>query len=202
MKKSLIFFAIVIQFLFYNSGELFAQVPIKGDKTIGVNFGLLNFELSDFEGDVDAFDYTKNLKKTSSPYFGGRYQYRVTEKISLGFDLGFIFSKISYDKSYFSYVFFKRSIFIMANYTYTLFHGFDKYDLYFVLGVGYLNKSYKYETTNPDYHLNIDKPLSPITSRLGFGSNIMLTDDLGLNITFNIIPFGGGLFNFGLQYKF
>ena len=69
MKKSLIFFAIVIQFLFYNSGELFAQVPVKGDKTIGVNFGLLNFELSDFEGDVDALDYTKNLKKTSTKMF-------------------------------------------------------------------------------------------------------------------------------------
>jgi opacity protein-like surface antigen len=78
----------------------------------------------------------------------------------------------------------------------------DKFDAYTNFGVGYKNRSYKYESTDPTattQELGVGT-LIPIALRAGVGVRYFFTDNIGLNM--NIGLGQGGWLNGGVSAKF
>lgn len=78
----------------------------------------------------------------------------------------------------------------------------DKIDAYTNLGVGFKNRSYKYESTDPTA-VNDDLAvgtLFPLALRAGVGMRYFFTDNIGLNL--NIGLGQGGWVNGGISAKF
>ena len=77
----------------------------------------------------------------------------------------------------------------------------DKVDFYFVAGAGYKNRSWKYDSTDPDYEsTTVSGTLIPVAARIGIGTRFWFTDNIGANVD---LGFGhSGLLNAGLSFKF
>jgi outer membrane protein W len=78
----------------------------------------------------------------------------------------------------------------------------DKIDAYTNLGVGFKNRSYKYESTDPTA-VNDDLgvgTLLPLALRAGVGMRYFFTDNIGLNL--NVGLGQGGWVNGGISAKF
>ena len=58
----------------------------------------------------------------------------------------------------------------------------DNLDAYFMVGAGYGNRSFKFESTDPDYTDETIDGLIPVASRVGVGMRYFFTDNIGLNL--------------------
>ena len=75
----------------------------------------------------------------------------------------------------------------------------DKVDAYGVFGIGYGNRSFKYESTDPDFTEATISGLIPVASKIGVGMRYFFTDNIGANLA---LGFGqGGVINAGLSIK-
>lgn len=143
---------------------------------------------------------------------GLRGEYLLTDKVGLGVDLGFNNSSISYtdqvqeynsttgnyDTKTYEYNYSTKKIGAMVTFNYHFIDN-DQLDFYGVFGMGYGNRSFKFESTDPNYTEETISSLIPVASRLGIGMRYFFSDYIGANLA---LGFGqGGIINAGLSFK-
>ena len=76
----------------------------------------------------------------------------------------------------------------------------DALDAYAMVGAGYKQRTYFYETNEPGYEDDSIDGINPIAFRIGAGMRYFFTDNIGANLA---IGFGqGGLINGGISARF
>jgi outer membrane protein W len=77
----------------------------------------------------------------------------------------------------------------------------DKFDAYFVTGLGYGNRNTTYASTNKDYIVPAStSSLFPVAARIGVGMRYFFTENIGANLGLGLGQ--GGLVNIGITAKF
>ncbi len=150
---------------------------------------------------------------------GVRAEYLVSDKFGVGLDFTYSSIKIvdpytstvyTYDQNGFitgstaavyEQTFSSKKIGVMASMNYHFLDN-DKVDAYTNLGVGFKNRSYGYESTDPTQvseDLGVGT-LLPLALRVGVGMRYFFTDNIGINM--NVGLGQGGWVNGGLALKF
>ncbi len=208
MKKAIKVAALAVLCTFATKSNLNAQVFEKGDMVFDTYYGFPNLYTAVFETAYASSVTNNSMSVKSIGPVGGRFEYMVSDRVGLGLDIGFNNSKISYneqdvDQNFnpvtYNYNFSTQKLGVMATFNYHFLQNADKFDLYGVFGIGYGNRSYTYESTNPNYVATTIKLPIPIASRLGIGMRYLFTDHLGVNLGLGLGQ--GGLVNAGLSYK-
>lgn len=209
MKKTIKVAALAVLCTFGTKSNLNAQVFEKGDMVIDAYYGFLNLYTAVFENAYAASVTNNSMSVKGLGPVGGRFEYMVSDRIGLGLDIGFNNTKLSYteqdiDQNFnpitYTYNFSTQKLGVMATFNYHFLQNSEKFDLYGVFGIGYGNRSYKYESTKPNFQEgDLLVPQVPIASRLGIGMRYLFTDHLGVNLGLGLGQ--GGLVNAGLSYK-
>ena len=150
---------------------------------------------------------------------GVRAEYLVADQFGVGIDFTYSSAKIvdPYTKTVYTYdqngfvtgstvtpyeqTFSTKKIGVMLSMNYHFLEN-DKIDAYANLGVGYKNRSYAYESTNPaevSEELGVGTVI-PLALRVGVGMRYFFTDNIGINM--NVGLGQGGWVNGGLALKF
>ena len=159
-------------------------------------------------------------KLSSIDAIGVRAEYLFADKFGVGVDITYSSIKIVDPYSSFAYTYdgsgnitgsttktyeqttSSRKIGVMATMNYHFLNN-DKIDAYTNLGVGYKNRSYKYESTDPTNASATTigvGTLLPLALRVGVGMRYFFTDNFGLNM--NVGLGQGGWVNGGVSLKF
>lgn len=209
MKKAIKVAVLAVLCTFATKSNLNAQVFEKGDMVFDTYYGFPNLYTAVFETAYASSVTNNSMSVKSIGPVGGRFEYMVSDRVGLGLDIGFNNSKISYneqdvDQNFnpvtYNYNFSTQKLGVMATFNYHFLKNTDKFDLYGVFGIGYGNRSYTYESTNPDYVATTIKTPIPIASRLGIGMRYMIIDNVGINLGLGVGQ--GGLINTGFSFKF
>jgi len=213
IKITIIAFAV----LFFGTSSVQAQAIEKGKVLIDVYGGVGTIFNSLFRSAYQGVDSDSKLSALDA--IGGRVEYLVGDKFGVGLDATYSRIKIvdpytstintydqngmftgttttSYEQTYSSK---KIGVMISMNYH---FLDNDKIDAYTNLGVGYKNRSYGYESTDPtatNTNLRVGT-LIPLAMRAGVGMRYFFTDNIGLNL--NVGLGQGGWVNGGISAKF
>jgi hypothetical protein len=158
-------------------------------------------------------------KLTALDAIGVRGEYLVSDKFGVGIDATYSSIKIvdpytslsyTYDQNgmitsttetKYEQTFSSKKIGVMVSMNYHFLEN-DKIDAYTNLGVGFKNRSYSYESTDPN-GVNDDLGVGtvlPLALRAGVGMRYFFTDNIGINM--NIGLGQGGWINGGLALKF
>lgn len=202
MKK--IILSAVTALTLLSSGNVSAQVVEQGNMIFDVYYGFPNLYSTVFRAAYTNSGSEENIKIGGLGPVGIRGEYMLADKFGIGLDIGFNNTKLSFsefdvvDNKTYDYNFTTQKIGAMVTFNYHFLDN-DQVDLYGVFGVGYGNRSFKFESTDPLYdNSNVDAPI-PVASRLGVGLRYFFTDNIGANIA---LGFGqGGLINAGLSVK-
>ena len=153
-----------------------------------------------------------NSKFTGVGPLGVRGEYMISDKIGFGLDIAYNSSAITYTEtnSYFDNNFnlveetydatLKTAKFgIMPTFNFHFVNN-DSFDAYFMVGIGYGNRTFTAESdyagyVSPEY----SAPIS-IASRLGVGMRYYFTQNIGLNFGMGLGQ--GGLLNGGISARF
>ncbi len=212
--KKLIFSLFTATVLFaLNSTSVQAQAVEQGNVIVDAYYGFPNLYTAVFKTAYANSGSEVNLKIGGLGPIGIRAEYMVADKIGIGIDAGFNNSKISYseettiyndvtgnfDPVTYDYDFTTQKIGFMATFNYHFLDN-DKVDAYAVLGAGYGNRTFKFESTDPSYTEGSIASLIPVASKIGVGMRYFFTDNIGANLA---LGFGqGGIVNVGLSAKF
>lgn len=159
-------------------------------------------------------------KFTGLDAMGIRGEYLLADKFGIGIDFCYSSAKIvdpytvsidNYDSNgnftgttttSYTQTFSTKKIGVMATMNYHFLEN-DKVDAYGVFGIGYKNRSYAYDSTDPtsltDQNLGVGT-LLPLAMRIGIGARYFFTDNIGLTINTGLGQ--GGWINGGLAFKF
>lgn len=183
-----------------------AQAVEEGNILIDVYYGFPNLYGATFKRAYANSGTEENVKISSLGPIGLRGEYMVSDKIGLGLDIGFNNTKLTYtefdafDNKDYDYDFKTQKIGAMVTFNYHFLESNDNLDAYFMVGAGYGNRSFTFESTDPNYTDETIDGLIPVASRIGVGMRYFFTDNIGVNLA---IGFGqGGLVNGGLSLKF
>lgn len=143
---------------------------------------------------------------------GVRGEYMISDKVGFGLDLAYSSASINYTET--STSFDENYNYVTETYDASLktakvgamvtfnyhFVNSDKFDSYFVFGLGYGNRSFTAESdylgyVSPEYNSTF-----PVASRLGVGMRYFFTEDIGLNLGLGLGQ--GGLLNAGVSARF
>lgn len=144
---------------------------------------------------------------------GLRAEYLISDKVGFGIDLGMNSSSISYSQASttgydvnnnpilvtYDYKFTTKKIGAMVTFNYHFVES-DKFDAYFVTGLGYGNRSMKFTSTDPLYSTPTVNSLVPVSAKLGVGMRYFFTENIGANLGLGLGQ--GGLVNVGITAKF
>jgi len=145
---------------------------------------------------------------------GVRGEYLISDKVGFGLDLGYSSASMNYDETITSYnpdingnqidtydYSIKTSkIGAMVTFNYHFVES-DKFDAYFVTGLGYGNRTTTFTSTNKDYIVPEPKSsLFPVAARIGVGMRYFFTENIGANLGLGLGQ--GGLVNIGITAKF
>ncbi len=131
---------------------------------------------------------------------GIRAEYLISDKVGFGIDLGMNSSSIYYSENTYDYTFKTRKIGAMVTFNYHFVES-DKFDVYFVTGAGYGNRTFKITSTEPEYtEPTMDFNLVPVSAKIGVGLRYFFTEQIGFNLGLGIGQ--GGLVNVGISAKF
>lgn len=190
-----------------------AQAVEEGNVLIDVYYGFPNLYTSVFRSTYANSDQATDLTIGGIGPVGLRAEYLLADKIGLGIDIGFNNSSVryfedgtvynpttgNYDPRTYEYNFSTRKIGAMVTFNYHFLDN-DKVDAYVVAGMGYGNRTYKFESTDPDYVGSTVTGIIPVAGKIGVGLRYFFTDNIGANLG---LGFGqGGLLNAGLSLKF
>ena len=149
---------------------------------------------------------------------GVRGEYLISEKVGFGLDLGYSSASMNYNETITSYNYDNNGVPTMATtdtYNYSVksskigamvtfnyhFVESDKFDAYFVTGLGYGNRTTTYASTYVDYIVpSSTSSLFPVAARIGFGMRYFFTENIGANLGLGLGQ--GGLLNVGITAKF
>jgi len=193
---------------FFASNSLNAQVFEEGNVGIDVYYGFPNLYTAVFKTAYANSGTETDISIGGIGPVGIRGEYLLTDKLGIGMDLGFNNSNLTFkdvgtdsngNPTTYDYTYKTQKIGAMVTLNYHFIDN-DQIDFYGVFGMGYGNRSYKFESTDPSYTEASVKSLVPVASRLGIGVRYFFTDNIGLNLG---LGFGqGGVANAGISFKF
>ncbi len=149
---------------------------------------------------------------------GVRGEYLISDKVGFGLDLGYSSASMNYDETISSNIYDINGILTNSTtntYNYSVksskigamvtfnyhFVESDKFDAYFVTGLGYGNRTTTYTSTNKDYIVpSSTSSLFPVAARIGVGMRYFFTENIGANLGLGLGQ--GGLVNIGITAKF
>lgn len=213
MKKISISFIAAFGLMLAAPTTASAQAVEQGNVIIDTYYGFPNLYTTVFKSTYANSGTETNLEIGGLGPVGLRAEYMVADKIGVGLDIGFNNSHVNYseettvynsttgnyDPVTYDYNFSTQKIGVMATLNYHFLDN-DKVDAYGVFGAGYGQRSYKFESTDPDYVNEEIKGLIPVAMRIGVGMRYFFTDNIGLNLG---LGFGqGGIANAGISFKF
>lgn len=199
---------LVVALMAFAATNASAQAVEEGNVLIDVYYGFPNLYTAVFKSAYANSGSEENVKINGLGPVGIRGEYLLSDKVGLGLDIGFNNTKISFDEdgydnnnnpTTYNYTYSTQKIGAMVTFNYHFLDN-DNLDFYGVIGAGYGNRSYKFESTDPDYVNETVKGLIPVASRIGVGLRYFFSDNIGANVA---LGFGqGGLLNAGLSFKF
>jgi len=148
---------------------------------------------------------------------GVRGEYLISDKVGFGLDLGYSSASMNYDETITSYnpdingnqiastdtydYSIKTSkIGAMVTFNYHFVES-DKFDAYFVTGLGYGNRTTTYASTYANYIEPVStNSLFPVAARIGVGMRYFFSENIGANLGLGLGQ--GGLVNIGITAKF
>lgn len=202
MKKTLLFFAVtfVLQF------GVNAQAVHEGNVLIDAYYGFPDLYRTTLRSAYEQSGNT-DLKVGGIGPIGGRVEYLLSDKFGLGLDVAYTNTAVTYNRdtvnasgpvTYEDKVGTKK-IGGMVTFNYHFVNN-DQLDAYAMLGAGYKQRTWYYESTDPNYSGDEIKGLIPVSFRIGAGMRYFFTDNIGMNVA---VGFGqGGLINGGITAKF
>lgn len=191
----------------------FGQAVEEGNVLVDVYYGFPNLYTAVFKSAYANSGSEVDLKIGGIGPVGLRAEYLLADKVGLGVDIGFSNSSVKYselssvynettmeyESRLYDYNFVTQKIGVMATFNYHFLDN-DKVDAYVQVGAGYGKRSFKFESTDPNYSEGTVTGVIPFAGRLGVGARYFFTDNIGLNMN---LGFGqGGLVNGGLTVKF
>lgn len=203
MKKLLL---TVVGGMILATSSVNAQAVEEGNLIIDGYYGFPNLYTSTLKSTYENADRTDFQVGGIGPV-GGRVEYMLADKFGLGVDFGYSGSFVQYNYDdvdannnpvVYTDKVSTRKIGVMATFNYH-FLEHDDIDAYAMIGTGWRNRSYSYESTDPDYQSETISGLIPVSFRIGVGMRYFFTDNIGLNLG---LGFGqGGVINGGLSFK-
>ncbi len=199
--------------LLFGTSNVSAQAVEEGNVIIDAYYGFPNLFTTVFKTTYANSGTEQDLKIGGLGPVGLRVEYMLADKVGLGLDLGFNNSYVRYSETQqvynsttglyesrtYDYDFSTQKIGAMVTFNYHFLDN-DKVDAYAVFGAGYGNRSYKFDSTDPDYTKAEVSGIIPIASRIGVGMRYFFTENIGANVA---LGFGhGGILNAGLSFKF
>lgn len=199
-KIKILFFGLI---LIFSTNSSNAQVVKKGDIIIDAYYGFPNLYKVVFTELINFSGNELNLAVNSNGPFGFRGEYMFAERFGLGLDFGYSNVKVTYQKQnenqIYDYDFKTRKIGIMATFNYHFLQSTDKLDAYAVIGAGFKNRNYGYDTNDPNF-FGVKYGLSfPFAFKIGAGARYFLTQNLGVNLALQAGQ--GGIINLGVSVK-
>lgn len=188
------------------SSNVKAQAVEQGNVIVDVYYGFPNLYTSVFKALYASAD--TDSKVSGIGPLGLRGEYMVADKFGIGLDLGFNNTKIvdpytvtngstttTYEATYAT-----KKIGAIATFNYHFLDN-DKVDAYAVFGIGYGNRTFTDESTEPGYVPFVSVgSFIPVASKIGVGMRYFFTDNIGANLA---LGFGqGGVINAGISAKF
>lgn len=183
-----------------------AQAVEEGNILFDVYYGFPNLYGTTFKGLYADSGTEQDVKIRSLGPIGLRGEYMMSDKIGLGLDIGFnntvlTFTEFdSFDNKDYEYTFKTQKIGAMVTFNFHFLESNDNLDAYFMVGAGYGNRSFTFESTDPNYVDDSVDGIIPVASRVGVGMRYFFTDNIGLNLSLGLGQ--GGLVNGGLSVKF
>jgi outer membrane protein W len=205
MRKIKLLVVAVTAFVATNAS---AQVFEEGNVAVDLYYGFPNLYSTTFKGLYANSGSEQDVEINGLGPVGIRGEYLLTDKVGLGLDIGFNNTKLTFrdagtdgqgNATMYDYTYSTQKIGVMVTFNYHFIEN-DDLDFYGIVGAGYGNRSFKFESTDPNY-TDVDiKGVVPVASRLGVGLRYFFTDNVGANVA---LGFGqGGLINAGLSFKF
>ncbi len=209
MKKAIICAIAAFGMMFSNNAS--AQAVEEGNLVFDVYYGFPNLYTTVFKAAYANSGTEEDLKVSGLGPVGFRGEYLLADKIGLGLDIGFNNSKVSYTETSsgvnsqgqiventYTYDFTTKKLGVMLTFNYHFIDN-DQVDFYGVFGVGYGNRTFSFESSDPNYDEGSIESLIPVASRIGVGVRYFFTDNIGVNVA---AGFGqGGILNAGLSVK-
>jgi outer membrane protein W len=201
MRKIKILVVAVTAFVATNAS---AQVFEEGNVSVDLYYGFPNLYSTAFRTSYANGGTETDIDISGLGPVGIRGEYLLTDKVGLGLDVGFNNTKLTFrdvgsNGNTYDYTFSTQKVGVMVTFNYHFIEN-DNLDFYGIVGAGYGSRSYKFESTDPNYQDEDIKGLIPVASRLGVGMRYFFTDNIGANVA---LGFGqGGLVNAGLSFKF
>lgn len=197
----------------FMSNSANAQVVEQGKVIVDAYYGFPNLYTTVFKTAYANAGGELNLKVSGIGPLGVRGEYLVTDKIGVGLDIAYSGSKITYqeqnevynsttgnyDQITYDYNFKTNKIGVIATFNYHFLDN-DNFDLYAVGGIGYANRKFVFDSTDPDYVPASIKSLIPIGAKIGIGARYFFTENIGAQA--QLVVGQGGIANIGLSFKF
>ena len=199
MKKLLLVFAMFAGTTFSAS----AQVQ-QGSILVDVYYAMPNLYKSIFEAAASSVDAT-NVKTGGIGPVGIRAEWMAAEKFGFGIDLCYsdVYVKedaMGSDGMMYNYEIRSPKIGIMATMNYHIFTT-EVLDFYFIAGGGYKSRTLRSTADDPNYTTeSINLSLTNIAARVGVGTRIFFTENIGINLGLGIGQ--GSILNAGVSMKF
>ncbi|MFZ9028933.1 MAG: outer membrane beta-barrel protein [Crocinitomicaceae bacterium] len=202
MKKTLLLFAAM--FLIQMSAS--AQAVMQGNVLIDAYYGFPDLYKTTLRNAYNESG-NQNLKLGGIGPIGGRLEYMLSDKFGLGLDIAYTSATVTYNRdtvnmsgpvTYEDKVGTKK-IGGMVTFNYHFVEN-DKLDAYAMLGAGYRQRTWFYESTDPDFQGDEIKGLIPVAFRIGAGMRYFFTENIGMNLALGLGQ--GGLINGGITAKF
>ncbi len=195
------------------SNNVSAQAVEEGNVIVDLYYGFPNWYTSIFRTTYANSGSEVNLKVGGIGPLGGRFEYMVADKIGLGLDIGYSNSSVTYaeetveydpntGQSYpvtYDYDFKTSRLGALVTFNFH-FVDSDQLDAYGVVGAGYANRTFTFDSNDPNYVSSSVTGIIPVGFKLGVGMRYFFTDNIGLNLALGVGQ--GGLINGGLSAKF
>lgn len=215
MKKTLLLFACS----FVLSMSASAQAVMQGNILIDAYYGFPDLYKTTFR---TLYEDNSDVKVGGIGPIGGRVEYLLSDKFGVGLDVAYTSANATFNRDEAQYdangvpvidpttgqqavVTYQdkagtSKIGGMITFNYH-FANSDVLDAYGMLGAGYKNRVFTYESSEPGYEDETSAgSLFPVSFRIGAGMRYFFTENIGANLA---IGFGqGGLINGGITAKF
>jgi outer membrane protein W len=208
MKKIITGMALAMCMYFSTSTQASAQAVEEGNMLIDVYYGFPNLYTSVFKAAYANSGTEIDLSVGGIGPVGGRFEYMLADRIGLGLDIGFNNSSITYKENgtnsngnavQYEYDFTTTKLGFMVTMNYHFDLSNEDLDVYAMFGIGYGNRKFVFDSTDPTYSESSIESLIPVASRLGVGMRYFFTEQIGANLALGIGH--GGLVNAGLSAR-
>lgn len=190
-----------------------AQAVNEGDIIFDAYIGFPNLYKIGFKNTNANSGTEMDINVTGIGPLGIRGEYMVADKFGVGLDIGFSNTNINYreENTYtnpnngnsttevYDYKLFTQKLGVMVTFNYHFIQSSDNFDAYVMTGAGYGNRTFGWETNDPNFkEQNFNSPI-PVAARIGVGMRYFFNDNIGVNLAIGLGQ--GGLLNGGISFK-